>query len=129
MCVDLQTGARVNIPPPTAASEIIVITGEKTGVYQAAAEIRRIYDEKVTELLLTLLFFRVCALVFAGGSFRNRIRQNCAQRLSRNCFCLLVQLGFTVAWGIVLYGVLESVFSLPSRKYFVAIASDSSVEM
>lgn len=41
------TGARVNIPPPTATSDFIVITGEREGVFRAAAIIRQIYEEKV----------------------------------------------------------------------------------
>uniref|UniRef100_A0A915KBY2 K Homology domain-containing protein n=1 Tax=Romanomermis culicivorax TaxID=13658 RepID=A0A915KBY2_ROMCU len=41
-----ETGARVNIPPSTAASEIIVVTGEKEGVHRAVAVIKKIYEEK-----------------------------------------------------------------------------------
>jgi predicted PilT family ATPase len=41
-----ETGARVNIPPPTATSDFIVITGERDGVFRAAAIIRQIYEEK-----------------------------------------------------------------------------------
>lgn len=40
------TGARVNIPPPSAQSEIITVTGEKEGVYSAANTIRQIHEEK-----------------------------------------------------------------------------------
>uniref|UniRef100_A0A915Q0U1 K Homology domain-containing protein n=1 Tax=Setaria digitata TaxID=48799 RepID=A0A915Q0U1_9BILA len=39
-----QTGAKINIPPPTAASEVIVITGEKEGVHHAASAVRQIYE-------------------------------------------------------------------------------------
>jgi len=45
--ISQETGARINIPPPTASSDIIVVTGEKEGVHKAVAWIRRIYDEKV----------------------------------------------------------------------------------
>ena len=40
-------GVKLNIPPPTANSEVIVVTGEKEGVYKAAAIIKRIHEEKV----------------------------------------------------------------------------------
>uniref|UniRef100_A0A0R3RY71 Vigilin n=1 Tax=Elaeophora elaphi TaxID=1147741 RepID=A0A0R3RY71_9BILA len=40
-----QTGAKINIPPPTASSEVIVITGEKEGVHRAAAAVRQIYED------------------------------------------------------------------------------------
>ncbi|VDK29175.1 unnamed protein product [Gongylonema pulchrum] len=43
------TGAKINIPPPSAASEVIVVTGEKEGVHRAAAAVREIY-EKMKEL-------------------------------------------------------------------------------
>ncbi|CDW54567.1 General transcription factor 3C polypeptide 2 [Trichuris trichiura] len=41
-----ETGARVNIPPPSASNELITVTGEKEGVEKAAAMIRQIYEEK-----------------------------------------------------------------------------------
>uniref|UniRef100_S4RAX2 Vigilin n=1 Tax=Petromyzon marinus TaxID=7757 RepID=S4RAX2_PETMA len=41
-----ETGARVNIPPPSVNKDEIVITGEKEAVAQAAARIRDIYEEK-----------------------------------------------------------------------------------
>lgn len=41
-----ETGVRINIPPPTAASDIIVVTGEKEGVLTAVALIKKIYEEK-----------------------------------------------------------------------------------
>uniref|UniRef100_A0A183IEE5 Vigilin n=1 Tax=Soboliphyme baturini TaxID=241478 RepID=A0A183IEE5_9BILA len=43
-----ENGVRVNIPPRSANNEVIIITGEKTGVYKAANEIREIYEEKVS---------------------------------------------------------------------------------
>lgn len=43
-----ETGARVNIPPNTAQTEIISVTGEKEGVYAAAAAIKQIHEEKVS---------------------------------------------------------------------------------
>lgn len=42
-----ETGAKINIPPPNAKNENIVINGEKTGVERAAATIRAIYEQKV----------------------------------------------------------------------------------
>lgn len=44
--ITAETGAKINIPPPSAQSEVIVVTGEKDGVYRAAAAIRKIYEEK-----------------------------------------------------------------------------------
>ncbi|KAH7714186.1 KH domain-containing protein [Aphelenchoides avenae] len=41
-----ETGARVNIPPPSAKSDTIVITGLREGVEQAAKRIRAIYESK-----------------------------------------------------------------------------------
>lgn len=41
-----ETGAKINIPPPSANNEIIVITGEKEGVHRAADELNKIYEEK-----------------------------------------------------------------------------------
>ncbi|EJW80075.1 hdlbp protein [Wuchereria bancrofti] len=43
-----KTGAKINIPPPTASSEVIVITGEKEGVHCAAAAVRQIYENMKT---------------------------------------------------------------------------------
>ncbi|VBB30290.1 unnamed protein product [Acanthocheilonema viteae] len=43
-----KTGAKINIPPPAASSEVIVITGEKEGVYQAASAVRQIYENMKT---------------------------------------------------------------------------------
>lgn len=42
-----ETGAKINIPPPAAQNEMIVITGEKEGVHRAAAAIKNIYEEKL----------------------------------------------------------------------------------
>ncbi|VDN04210.1 unnamed protein product [Thelazia callipaeda] len=39
-----ETGAKINIPPPLASSEVIVITGEKEGVHRAVAGVRQIYE-------------------------------------------------------------------------------------
>lgn len=39
-----KTGAKINIPPSTTSSEIIVITGEKEGVHRAATAVRQIYE-------------------------------------------------------------------------------------
>ncbi|CAG9535090.1 unnamed protein product [Cercopithifilaria johnstoni] len=43
-----KTGAKINIPPPTASSEVIVITGEKEGVHSATAAVRQIYENMKT---------------------------------------------------------------------------------
>lgn len=49
-----ETGAKINIPPPSASSDVIVVTGEKEGVHKAAAAIRKIYEDvKETEKTVT----------------------------------------------------------------------------
>lgn len=42
-----ETGARINIPPPSVPKDEIVITGEKEAVAMAVARVRAIYEEKV----------------------------------------------------------------------------------
>lgn len=42
-----ETGARINIPPPSINKTEIVITGEKEQVAVAMAMIKKIYEEKV----------------------------------------------------------------------------------
>uniref|UniRef100_A0A670Z7X4 Vigilin n=1 Tax=Pseudonaja textilis TaxID=8673 RepID=A0A670Z7X4_PSETE len=41
-----ETGARINIPPPSVSKDEIIITGEKEPVSQALLRIRKIYEEK-----------------------------------------------------------------------------------
>lgn len=40
-----KTGVKINIPPSTTSSEVIVITGEKEGVHRATAAVRQIYED------------------------------------------------------------------------------------
>lgn len=42
-----ETGARINVPPPSVNKTEIVITGEKEQVALAVAMIKKIYEEKV----------------------------------------------------------------------------------
>ena len=42
-----QTGARINVPPPSVMKNEIVVSGEKDGVHQAVTSIMKMYDEKV----------------------------------------------------------------------------------
>ena len=42
-----QTGARINVPPPSVMKNEIVVSGEKDGVHQAVTSIMKLYDEKV----------------------------------------------------------------------------------
>ncbi|MGH0189957.1 UNVERIFIED_CONTAM: hypothetical protein FKN15_040529 [Acipenser sinensis] len=42
-----ETGARINIPPPSVFKDEIIITGEKEPVAQALARIHAIYEDKV----------------------------------------------------------------------------------
>lgn len=43
-----ETGARINVPPPSVNKTEIVITGEKEQVALAIAKIKKIYEEKVS---------------------------------------------------------------------------------
>lgn len=43
-----ETGARINIPPPSINKTEIVITGEKEQVAVAMAMIKKVYEEKVS---------------------------------------------------------------------------------
>lgn len=42
-----ETGAKINIPPPSVQSDEIVVSGEKEGVMKCKATILAIYEEKV----------------------------------------------------------------------------------
>nr|XP_015196116.1 PREDICTED: vigilin-like [Lepisosteus oculatus] len=44
--ISMETGARINIPPPSVNKDEIIITGEKEPVAQAIARIRAIYEDK-----------------------------------------------------------------------------------
>lgn len=46
-----ETGARINIPPPSAKKDEIVIDGDKEGVAIAKTKIEAIYKEMVCFLL------------------------------------------------------------------------------
>lgn len=43
-----ETGARINVPPPSVNKTEIVITGEKEQVALALVKIKKIYEEKVS---------------------------------------------------------------------------------
>ena len=42
-----QTGARINIPPPSLMKNEITVAGDKDGVAKAVAQIRKIHDNVV----------------------------------------------------------------------------------
>lgn len=42
-----ETGARINVPPPSVNKTEVVITGEKEQVALAVAMIKKIFEEKV----------------------------------------------------------------------------------
>lgn len=44
-----ETGARINVPPPSINKTEIVITGEKEQVALAVAMIKKIYEDKVSD--------------------------------------------------------------------------------
>uniref|UniRef100_A0A665W5P1 Vigilin n=1 Tax=Echeneis naucrates TaxID=173247 RepID=A0A665W5P1_ECHNA len=50
-----ETGARINVPPPSVNKSEIVITGEKEQVALAVAMIKKIYEDKVCQQLVKLL--------------------------------------------------------------------------
>lgn len=45
-----ETGARINVPPPSVNKTEIVITGEKEQVALAVTLIKKVYEEKVIEI-------------------------------------------------------------------------------
>ena len=45
-----ETGARINVPPPSVQQDEIVVSGEKEGVLKCKATIMGIYEEKVKNL-------------------------------------------------------------------------------
>ena len=49
-----QTGARINVPPPSVMKNEIVVSGEKDGVHQAVTSIMKMYDEKVRKYALII---------------------------------------------------------------------------
>ena len=51
-----ETGARINVPPPSVQQDEIVVSGEKEGVLKCKTTIMSIYEEKVG--LLTFLSAR-----------------------------------------------------------------------
>ena len=42
-----ETGARINVPPPSVQQDEIVVSGEKEGVLKCKTTIMSIYEEKV----------------------------------------------------------------------------------
>ena len=42
-----ETGAKINVPPPSVQEDDIVVSGEKEGVLKCKATIMGIYEEKV----------------------------------------------------------------------------------
>ena len=43
-----ETGAKINVPPPSVQQDEIVVSGEKEGVLKCKATIMGIYEEKVS---------------------------------------------------------------------------------
>lgn len=60
------TGARINVPPPSVMKDEIVIAGEKDGVLAAKAKIEAIYNEMVS------VFFCFVVLFFDRAGFKSR---------------------------------------------------------
>lgn len=53
-----ETGARINVPPPSVNKTEIVITGEKEQVALAMAMIKKIFEEKVCQWTLFICYKR-----------------------------------------------------------------------
>lgn len=51
-----ETGARINVPPPSVNKTEIVITGEKEQVALAMAMIKKIFEEKVRQCTLFISY-------------------------------------------------------------------------
>lgn len=51
-----ETGARINVPPPSVNKTEIVITGEKEQVALAVALIKKILEEKVCQWTLFICY-------------------------------------------------------------------------
>lgn len=51
-----ETGARINVPPPSVNKTEIVITGEKEQVALAMAMIKKICEEKVCQWTLLICY-------------------------------------------------------------------------
>ena len=51
----METGTKINIPPPSVQKDEITISGEKEGVAIAKEKILRIYKEKVSQLFSRIL--------------------------------------------------------------------------
>lgn len=60
-----ETGARINVPPPSVNKTEIVITGEKEQVALAMAMIKKIIEEKVCRWALFICYKR--AFMFFNG--------------------------------------------------------------
>lgn len=76
-----ETGARINVPPPSVNKNEIVITGEKEQVALAVALIKKIHEEKVRwrqqKIRLSRTMFSSCQKVQTAGlyiSCRRRVR-------------------------------------------------------
>lgn len=51
-----ETGARINVPPPSVNKTEIVITGEKEQVALAVAMIKKVFEEKVCQRPLFICY-------------------------------------------------------------------------
>lgn len=61
-----ETGARINVPPPSVNKTEIVITGEKEQVALAMAMIKKIFEEKVCQWTLFICYKRgLCGFLTA----------------------------------------------------------------
>uniref|UniRef100_A0A5S6Q752 K Homology domain-containing protein n=1 Tax=Trichuris muris TaxID=70415 RepID=A0A5S6Q752_TRIMR len=70
-----ETGARVNIPPPSASNELITVTGEKEGVEKASAMIRQIYEEKLAKAQIVKVRISRSQHRYIIGQYRSGITE------------------------------------------------------
>lgn len=59
-----ETGAKINVPPPSVMKDEIVLSGDKDGVLKCKEQIMKIYIEKVINVHIHVHIFKVYFLGF-----------------------------------------------------------------
>lgn len=59
-----ETGARINIPPPSVNKNELTITGEKEAVALAKEKIMNIYEERVSNVLYFCYVYIIVLFIF-----------------------------------------------------------------
>ena len=58
-----ETGAKINVPPPSVYKDEVVVSGEKEGVHKAVATIMAIYEEKVMIIIIIIMMIVIIMIV------------------------------------------------------------------